>query len=349
MQQKQIAENFDKDDTLVSRSLISGPGFLNVFLNRDFVANAVQHNFLTSSAEQQEDQQQQQQHKKTRVVVDFSSPNLAKKMHVGHLRSTIIGDSICRILEYTNEYEVDRVNHLGDWGTQFGMLVAFIKRKYSDSGLSEEKIFESLRSIDELQQCYRDAKKLFDNDNSFKTEAHAEVIALQQPQVTKDEGSSSSSSASVTQRIWKTVCETSKVELHKIYKMLHVKLNDRGESFYAPYISQVIEELEGKQLIQQSNGAKVMFAKIPEMRNNVELLPLMVIKSDGGYTYDTTDLAALWYRLNVQKADWCVYVVDAGQGTHFQLVFEAGKIAGWVNKEKHRLTHVVSNVNFYIR
>ena len=350
-----ITEQLDPHREIVARAVVTGPGFINVHLNRNFIAHAVQHNLLTSNIqqfhrsqemgliglEQELEQMGQQQEleqvghgEQIEVIVDFSSPNLAKKMHIGHLRSTIIGDALCRILEFTGEYKVQRVNHLGDWGTQFGMLVAYGKRIYGDSVL--EQINHDFKNIDKLQQLYRDAKKLFDGDQLFKREAHEEVIRLQEPHVQQEQQGDQ-----VTQQLWHTVCDTSKQELQRIYKMLNIKLIDRGESFYAPYIPTVIADLEAKQLLKTSNGAKVMFVKLPEQKRAKQdaEFHLMVQKSDLGYTYDTTDLAALWYRTQEQHANWLIYVVDAGQSAHFQLVFEAGRQAGWV-KPEHRVDHV---------
>jgi len=236
--------------------------------------------------------------KRRKVVVDFSSPNVAKEMHVGHLRSTIIGDTICRILSFCG-HEVLRVNHVGDWGTQFGMLIAHLKAVFPNFA-------DRPPPISDLQQFYKDAKAVFDQDTDFKARAHAEVVKLQS-------GDGSSRFA------WQQICDVSRREFEKVYKRLDVVLTEVGESFYNEYIPAVIAHLEHLGSVVPSDGAKVIF---PQPGSKHEQ-PLIVQKGDGGFGYDSTDMAAVWYRLLELQADWVIYVTDAGQGPHFELVFDA--------------------------
>ena len=243
-----------------------------------------------------------------RVIVDFSSPNVAKEMHVGHLRSTIIGDTICRMLEFAG-HTVERVNHVGDWGTQFGMLIAHLKNVFPDFSTTPPP-------ISDLQQFYREAKKVFDEDENFKSNAHAEVVRLQ-------------SGDHQSRRAWQQICDVSRREFEKVYSRLGVQLTEVGESFYNEHIPAVLDHLEELGISKVQDGATVIFpsgTKLPH--------PLIVKKSDGGFGYDSTDMAAIWYRVLEKRADWVIYVTDAGQAAHFELIFAAAKDAGWVSEQR---------------
>eukprot|EP01116_Phalansterium_solitarium_P020483 TRINITY_DN6063_c0_g1_i1.p1 TRINITY_DN6063_c0_g1~~TRINITY_DN6063_c0_g1_i1.p1 ORF type:complete len:657 (-),score=282.79 TRINITY_DN6063_c0_g1_i1:106-2019(-) len=250
------------------------------------------------------------------VLVDFSSPNIAKEMHVGHLRSTIIGDSICRILEFCG-HKVLRVNHVGDWGTQFGMLIAYLKREFPD-------FLSNTPNISDLQSFYKASKKVFDAEPEFKDIARGEVVKLQSGDATNVAA-------------WKMFLAISMREFEKIYQRLDVTLETRGESFYNPYIPNVIAELDQKGMIKIDGGAKCIFVDGIKQ-------PLMVQKSDGGFGYDSTDLATLWYRTTQEKADWLIYVVDAGQSEHFTRLFKAGDQTGWYQPGQVRIDHVAFGV-----
>jgi len=252
--------------------------------------------------------------KKRRVCVDFSSPNIAKEMHVGHLRSTIIGDTICRMLEYVG-HEVHRINHVGDWGTQFGMLILYMKEAYPD-------FLNSPPNISDLTTFYKQAKKRFDEDQQFKEQARLTVVDLQA-------GDPS------CRAVWQLLCDISRKEFDKVYARLGVQVKEFGESFYNSRIPGVIDVLQGVDgLVKQEGGAKCIFLE-PRWS-----YPLFLQKSDGGFGYDSTDMAAIDYRLRELKGDWLIYVTDAGQAEHFFMVFEAAKRAGWIDSEKHRLDHV---------
>lgn len=240
-----------------------------------------------------------------KVIVDFSSPNIAKEMHVGHLRSTIIGDCIARLLTFVG-HEVLRLNHIGDWGTQFGMLIAYLKDKYQDP-------MHLKLDLSELATCYKAAKEKFDADPAFKTIAQQEVVALQ-------------GGDAYARAIWHKLCDTSKLAYQEIYQLLDIEITDRGESFYNPLLADVVKELAVKNLLTTSDGATCVYVDGLSNRQG-EPLPLIVKKSDGGYNYATTDLAAIKHRAEIEKGDWLIYVTDAGQSQHFQMVFQVARKA----------------------
>eukprot|EP00922_Rhytidocystis_sp_ex-Travisia-forbesii_P039810 GHVS01059238.1.p1 GENE.GHVS01059238.1~~GHVS01059238.1.p1 ORF type:complete len:585 (+),score=104.23 GHVS01059238.1:62-1756(+) len=235
------------------------------------------------------------------IVIDYSSPNIAKEMHVGHLRSTIIGESMCRILSYCG-HTVHRVNHVGDWGTQFGMLIEYME----EVGGTESA---GGHVMSDLQGFYRASKTRFDEDAEFKKRAQQNVVKLQ-------------SGDADTLKKWQEICEVSRQEFQKVYDRLDVQVFERGESYYNDMLPSVVEEVEKKGLVTLSDGAKCVFIEGHKV-------PLMVVKSDGGYGYDSTDLAAIRYRLVEMHADWVVYVVDAGQEDHFSRLFATARLAGW--------------------
>lgn len=293
---------------------IAGPGFLNITLSASFLSSEMQHllkdPFLGAVP----------MSKQSRVVVDFSSPNVAKELHVGHIRSTIIGDCLCRLFEFLGA-DVLRLNHIGDWGTQFGMLISYMKEHAPDVLRGERKT-----DLDALMTWYKNAKKQFDADPAFKNRSQLEVVKLQ-------------SGEKESLHAWRIICDISRKAFQEIYDLLHVKLIERGESFYNPLLKDVVDELERKGLVTISDGAKCIFLEGFANREG-QPLPLIIQKSDGGFNYDTTDLAALRHRVFVEKATRIIYVVDNGQGLHFQMVFKAAELAGWVDPKKVEVNHV---------
>lgn len=249
------------------------------------------------------------------VAVDFSSPNIAKEMHVGHLRSTILGESICRVLEFLGN-KVERINHVGDWGTQFGMLIAYLEEinpNYADEP-------EKCGNIKDLEGFYKDAKKKFDDEPEFKKKSQLKTVDLQKG----DENA---------RKAWKFICQVSRDNFEKVYKLLNIKLTEIGESFYDPICRKLIPELEEKGFVVEDKGAKIL--RIKNFKN-----PLILVKSDGGIGYDTTDMAALNYRINELKADWIIYVVASEQNDHFKMVFKAGEMCKFYEEGKVRLDHM---------
>ncbi|XP_059273305.1 arginine--tRNA ligase, cytoplasmic [Mustela nigripes] len=304
---REIAENITKhlpDNECIEKVEIAGPGFINVHLRKDFVSQQLT-NLLVNGVKLPALGENK------KVVVDFSSPNIAKEMHVGHLRSTIIGESMCRLFEFAG-YDVLRLNHVGDWGTQFGMLIAHLQDKFPD-------YLTVSPPIGDLQAFYKESKKRFDTEEEFKKRAYQCVVLLQSknPDITKG---------------WKLICDVSRQEFNKIYDALDISLVERGESFYQDRMNDIVKEFEDKGFVQVDDGRKIVF--VPGCS-----IPLTIVKSDGGYTYDTSDLAALKQRLFEEKADMVIYVVDSGQSVHFQTVFGAAQMAGWYDPKVTRVSH----------
>jgi len=294
-----IAGTLELDD-VIDHVDVAGPGFINFFVSDTFISSKSMELLKYTPCAKAV--------KNKKVIVDFSSPNIAKEMHVGHLRSTIIGDSICRALEYRG-FEVLRLNHVGDWGTQFGMLIAYM------SEIGEEGTHE----LSDLQSFYKRAKVRFDEDAEFKLRAQNMVTQLQ----SYDEE---------TFNTWKRICEASRAEFQKIYDMLDVELEERGESYYNTIIKHVLDELVSKNIAETDDGALCIF-------RDGSSVPLICRKSDGGFNYASTDLAALYHRTQVENADWIIYVTDTSQKSHFDAIFDAGRRAGWLDDGK-RVDHV---------
>jgi len=285
--------------------VIAGPGFINLTLSPDFVAQKMKRAIADPERLGIE-----KASPPLTVVVDFSSPNIAKEMHVGHLRSTIIGDCLARLLEFLG-HNVLRLNHVGDWGTQFGMLILYL-REVAPNALDAGSNLD----LGDLVEFYKKAKARFDEDEKFQEEARSEVVKLQGG----DEASL---------KAWKVLCDQSRKEFDKIYEMLDVKLTERGESFYNPYLSSVVKDLQDLKLAVEDDGAQCVFLDGFKNRDG-NAQPLIVQKSDGGYMYSTTDLAAIRYRITKDKADRVLYVTDIGQATHFEQVFQVAKRAGFL-------------------
>ena len=257
------------------------------------------------------------------VVVDFSSPNIAKEMHVGHLRSTIIGDSLARVLEFRG-HRVLRLNHVGDWGTQFGMLITHLKQVAPETLSTADAV-----DLGDLVAFYRQAKKRFDEDDAFQTTSREEVVKLQ-------------GGDPVSLKAWGLLCDQSRREFQAIYDRLDIRLSERGESFYNPYLASVLSGLKEAGLLVTDDGAECVFLEGVNGKDG-KPLPVIVRKSDGGFNYATTDLAAIRYRFahnpDGDGARRVIYVTDAGQANHFAGVFQVAKRANWI-PEEGRLEHV---------
>ncbi|MCC5634444.1 arginine--tRNA ligase [Nostoc sp. CHAB 5844] len=292
---------------------IAGPGFINLRLKTAYLQAQLEAIHADSRLGVPQAKTPQ------REIVDFSSPNIAKEMHVGHLRSTIIGDSIARILEFRG-HDVLRLNHVGDWGTQFGMLIAYLREVYPQALTTANAL-----DIGDLVSFYRQAKQRFDADETFQETARQEVVRLQ-------------AGAEDTLHAWKLLCEQSRQEFQVIYDLLDIHLNERGESFYNPLLPGIVQDLEKSGLLVEDQGAKVVFLEGFTNREG-EPLPLIVQKSDGGYNYVTTDLAALRYRIQQDEAKRIIYITDAGQSNHFAQFFQVARKAGWIPDDVE-LVHV---------
>ncbi|HSV99737.1 MAG TPA: arginine--tRNA ligase [Sedimentisphaerales bacterium] len=305
---------------------VAGPGFINLRLKPQYVAAEL----LRVAGEDGERVGIQEAASPQTVVVDFSSPNVAKQMHVGHLRSTIIGDCLCRLLEFEG-HKVIRQNHIGDWGTQFGMLIRYMYQNVEMKTRGDTTIVTSVVTFGDMEQFYREAKRLFDTDPKFAEESRQYVVRLQSGDKTALDD-------------WKQICILSLTECQTVYERLAVQLtlNDvRGESFYNDKLPAVVADLKKAGLAVESDGAICVFPPGFKTKEG-EPLPFIIQKSDGAFLYATTDLAALRHRVNELKADRIVYVTDARQIQHFQMLFKVAEMAGWDVRDgrKIELVHV---------
>ncbi|WP_309130700.1 arginine--tRNA ligase [Brevibacterium sp.] len=284
---------------------ISGPGFINLTFTPEWLAEN-----LAAGAEAADSAAAGSEAGRT-VVIDYSAPNVAKEMHVGHLRTTVVGDALARTHEFVGN-TVIRQNHIGDWGTPFGMLIEHLLDVGIESSTAEE-------ISDNPNAFYQAARVKFDSDEEFATRSRARVVALQ-------------SGDAPTLELWETLVGFSRTYFNRIYSTLDVSLTDAdlaGESMYNDYLAEVCAELEEKGLARISDGALCVFPEGFTGREG-EPLPLIIRKSDGGYGYATTDLAAVRYRAQTLGADRALYVVGAPQALHFEMVFAIARAAGWL-------------------
>jgi len=318
---EKIISNLDVTEDqkeIFSKVEIAGPGFINLSLSPEFLSVILNKNLKDPKLGAKKVDNKQT------IIVEFSSPNIAKELHVGHLRSTIIGDAIARLFEFL-EQKVIRLNHIGDWGTQFGMLINYLK-KHQPKILSREKKAD----LTTLTEWYKEARNLFDKDEKFKKESQLEVVNLQK-------GENQALNA------WKIICDISRKAFEEIYSLLDIKLIERGESFYNNDLPIIVKDLEEKGLIERSNGAKCVFIEGFKNREG-NPLPVIVQKSDGGYNYDTTDIAAFKHRCQVEKADRIIVVTDSGQSLHFEMLYPLVLKAKYLNPNKTRFDHVTFGV-----
>ncbi len=293
---------------------VSGPGFINLT-----VADSALGAWLSAMAVDERLGVQSANAPET-VVVDYSAPNVAKEMHVGHLRSTVIGDAAVRVLEWLG-HTVVKANHLGDWGTPFGMLIEHLL------DIGEVEAAHEL-SIGDLNGFYQAARAAFDTDEGAKERARARVVALQ-------------SGDEQTLRLWRLLVAESETYFLAVYERLGVQLSTddfAGESFYHPALAAVVDELAAKGLLHNSGGATCAFPTGFTGRDG-EPLPVIVRKRDGGYGYGATDLAAIRYRTQELKATRLLYVVGAPQRQHLEMVFQVAREAGWL-ADAQRAEHI---------
>lgn len=281
---------------IAEKTDIAGPGFINIRVKNAFIAKSLKHCLEKTPIEPQT------------VVIDYSGPNLAKEMHVGHLRSTIIGDALARVLEYQGQ-NVIRQNHMGDWGTQFGMLIAELECQLSKGDQAE-------LALSDLEVFYQQSKKHFDADSEFADTARAYVVKLQ-------------SGDPNCLKLWRQFIDVSIAHNSKIYKQLNVGLTAehiKPESAYNDDLQWIVQDLESKKIAIESDGAKVVF--LDELADkNGDPSPMIVQKSGGGFLYATTDLAALKYRVDKLKVNRVLYFIDARQSLHMKQVFATSQKA----------------------
>ncbi|MGB6163495.1 MAG: arginine--tRNA ligase [Pseudonocardiaceae bacterium] len=317
---EQVVGELPTDEVIAARE-VSGPGFINLTISDAAITGQLAARAgdprlgVPGSANP------------GTTVIDYSQPNIAKEMHAGHLRSTIIGDAIVRVLEFGGE-KVIRHNHLGDWGTQFGMLIQDLRERPDQLTNPDDSDSTGQPSMSRLNRLYRDARVRFDSEPDFADRARKRVVALQ-------------AGDADTMAAWKDMVAESKRYFEAVYAKLGVLLTDTdavGESFYNPFLADVCAELERSGVAVRSDGALCVF--FDDIKgSDGEPTPLIVQKSDGGYGYATTDLAAIRYRIDSLGASQLLYVVDARQALHFTMVFETARRAGWLPPEV-RVKHV---------
>ncbi len=300
---EQVVAALDLGDVAESVD-IAGPGFINVKLKGEWL----DHYLNTALADERLGAPLAAEKKK--IVIDYSHPNLAKEMHVGHLRSTIIGDAIARVLEFMG-HEVIRHNHVGDWGTQFGMLIAYMDQLHAEGE-------DTSTELADLEVFYQSARKLFDSDEDFAHTAREYVVKLQGG----DEH---------VREIWQRFIDESLRHCEEVYAKLGVTLTRedvRAESIYNDDLPHVVEDLRDKELLRESEGAQCVF--LEDFKNkDGEITPVIIQKSDGGYLYAATDLAAVRYRVGELAADRVLYIVDARQALHLRQIFAVARAADY--------------------
>ncbi|MFE0730787.1 arginine--tRNA ligase [Streptomyces antibioticus] len=295
---------------------VSGPGFLNVTVTD----KAITENLAARYADSARLGVPHAAHPGT-TVVDYAQPNVAKEMHVGHLRSAVIGDAVVQLLEFTGESVVRR-HHIGDWGTQFGMLIQYLDEHPHELDHKDADGVSGEEAMSNLDRLYKAARKLFDADEEFKTRARRRVVDLQagDPQ---------------TLAIWQKFVDESKIYFFSVFDKLDMEISDPdivGESGYNDMLHETCRLLEESGVAVRSDGALcVFFDDIKGPDGNP--VPLIVQKSDGGFGYAATDLSAIRDRVFNLKADTLLYVVDARQSLHFRMVFETARRAGWLNDD----------------
>ena len=298
-----------QQNPLIATAEVAGPGFINLKLHPEKLAQYIKTSL------QDEHLGIARNSKPQTIVIDYSSPNLAKEMHVGHLRSSIIGDSLNRVLTFLG-HKVIAQNHVGDWGTQFGMLVAYLIEQQQNGRADLE--------LADLEQFYRNAKVRFDEDKNFADTARDYVVKLQ------------SGDASVL-ALWQQFVQTSLQHAQAVYKKLGLKLlpaDVTGESFYNDQLQSTVNELLAKGIAVDSDGTKVVF--LDEFKNqDNEPAAFIIQKKDGGFLYASTDLACLRYRINTLHGNRLLYVVDARQSLHFDELFTVARKAGWLPDTVH--------------
>ncbi|MDC2824949.1 arginine--tRNA ligase [Rodentibacter pneumotropicus] len=282
---------------------IAGPGFINIFLNSNWITEQVSHTLSQPNLGIQAEDKQT-------VVIDYSSPNVAKEMHVGHLRSTIIGDAVARTLEFLG-HKVIRANHVGDWGTQFGMLIAYLEKMQNEHTSEME--------LQDLETFYREAKKHYDEDEKFAEKARNYVVKLQ-------------SGDEYCRAMWKRLVDITMQQNQHNYDRLNVTLTEKdvmGESLYNSMLPGIVEDLKKQGLAVEDDGALVVY--LEEFKNKEgEAMGVIVQKKDGGFLYTTTDIAAAKYRYETLKANRALVFSDTRQSQHMQQAWLITRKAGYV-------------------
>ncbi|WP_105972205.1 arginine--tRNA ligase [Streptomyces geranii] len=312
----QVVGNVDSGG-VIKEIEVSGPGFLNITLTD----TAIIENLAARSADSDGRLGVPFSDSPGTTVIDYAQPNVAKEMHVGHLRSAVIGDAVVQLLEFTGENVVRR-HHIGDWGTQFGMLIQYLDEHPHELDHKAEAQASGEEAMSNLDRLYKAARKLFDSDEEFKTRARLRVVDLQ-------------AGDPATLAAWQKFVDESKIYFFSVFEKLDMEIRDAdivGESGYNDMLDETCRILEEKKVAVHSEGALcVFFDDVKGPDGNP--VPLIIRKSDGGYGYAATDLSAIRDRVFNLKADNLIYVVDARQSLHFKMVFETARRAGWLNGE----------------
>ncbi|MCK9782096.1 MULTISPECIES: arginine--tRNA ligase [Enterobacterales] len=299
---EKILEKLDITD-IADKVEIAGPGFINIFLSPQWVAKQAEYALADEHLNVTPVEPQT-------IVIDYSSPNVAKQMHVGHLRSTIIGDASARTLSFLGHHVV-RANHLGDWGTQFGMLIAYLEKKQNENAAD--------MALSDLEAFYREAKKHYDEDEVFAERARNYVVKLQ-------------SGDEYCRTMWRKLVDITMQQNQVTYQRLNVTLTEddiMGESLYNPMLAGIVADLKAKGLAVESEGATVVF--LDEYKNKEgEPMGVIVQKKDGGYLYTTTDIACAKYRHETLHADRVLYYIDSRQHQHLMQAWTIVRKAGYI-------------------
>lgn len=299
---EKILEKLDITD-VADKVEIAGPGFINIFLSPQWVAKQAEYALADEHLNVTPVEPQT-------IVIDYSSPNVAKQMHVGHLRSTIIGDASARTLSFLG-HNVVRANHLGDWGTQFGMLIAYLEKKQNENAAD--------MALSDLEEFYREAKKHYDEDEVFAERARNYVVKLQ-------------SGDEYCRTMWRKLVDITMQQNQVTYQRLNVTLTEddiMGESLYNPMLAGIVADLKAKGLAVESEGATVVF--LDEYKNKEgEPMGVIVQKKDGGYLYTTTDIACAKYRHETLHADRVLYYIDSRQHQHLMQAWTIVRKAGYI-------------------
>lgn len=297
---------------------VSGPGFLNITISD----RAITGNLAARYADDTGRLGVPHAGHPGTTVIDYAQPNVAKEMHVGHLRSAVIGDAVVQMLEFTGETVVRR-HHIGDWGTQFGMLIQYLdEHPHELDHRAEEGAVSGEEAMSNLDRLYKTARRLFDSDEEFKTRARRRVVDLQ-------------AGDPKTLAAWQKFVDESKIYFFSVFEKLDMEIRDAdivGESGYNDMLAETCRMLEESGVAVRSEGALCVFFD-DVLGPDGNPVPLIVQKSDGGYGYAATDLSAIRNRVFDLKADTLLYVVDARQSLHFKMVFETARRAGWLNDD----------------
>ncbi|MCE5164020.1 arginine--tRNA ligase [Plesiomonas sp. PI-19] len=303
---EKVLEHLDLG-AIASKTEIAGPGFINIFLNPQWVAEQAEAALSDSKLNVSPTLPAQT------IVVDYSAPNVAKEMAVHHIRSTVIGDAVVRTLEFLGN-NVIRANHLGDWGTQFGMLIAYLEKIQNDENAD--------LALSDAEGFYREAKKCYDEDEEFAVRARGYVVKLQ-------------GGDPYCLSMWRKLVDITMEQNQRIYDRLNVSLKSKdvmGESLYNPMLPEIVNDLKARGLAVESEGAQVVY--LDEFKNkDGEAMGVIVQKSDGGYLYTTTDIACAKYRWDNFKANRVLYFIDSRQHQHLMQAWAIVRKAGYIPEE----------------